>query len=174
MLQTSLPAIAAAALQNEQENDEFLAYIKGLDGHNLDAMAHESNNRITAAIDCTECGNCCNKLVINVEPGDDERCAKGLGLTTTQFIEQYIEVSEGGKHFVNTIPCHFLTDKKCTVYEHRFTDCREFPHLHKPGFKERLLGTLLHYGNCPIIYNVVEEMKTKTGFITQPSAPMQI
>jgi Fe-S-cluster containining protein len=164
MPETNLATIALSSLQNEAENDDFRRFIKDMDGAGLDAMAHEANDQISVAIDCTQCGNCCNKLVINVEPEDAVSCAKGLGLPTHDFIEKYIEVSEGGKYFVNTIPCHFLAEKKCTIYEHRFTDCREFPHLHKPGFKERLLGTLLHYGNCPIIYNVVEEMKVKTGF----------
>ncbi len=165
MLQTDLNYIATQVEIKETENDAFRIYLKEKDGSSIDVIAHKLNAHITAAIDCTACGNCCNKLVINVEPGDDVRCATGLGMDTPDFIEKYIEVSEGGKYFVNTIPCHFLKEKKCTVYEHRFTDCREFPHLHKPGFKERLLGTLLHYGNCPIIYNVVEEMKVKTGFI---------
>jgi Fe-S-cluster containining protein len=79
--------------------------------------------------------------------------------------EKYIEESQQGNCFINTIPCHFLADNKCTIYENRFTECRDFPHLHKPGFKARLAGTLMHYGRCPIIYNVIEEMKVKTGFL---------
>ena len=164
MLQTNLDVIAGLSLTNEEENENFRSYIQSMDGGAIDTMAHAANDHISAAIDCTQCGNCCNKLVINVEPEDALSCAKGLNIPTAQFIEKYIEVSEAGRYFINTIPCHFLADKKCTIYEHRFSDCREFPHLHKPGFKERLLGTLLHYGHCPIIYNVVEEMKVKTGF----------
>jgi hypothetical protein len=50
------------------------------------------------------------------------------------------------------------------VYEHRFSECREFPRLDRKNFKDRLFGTLIHYAMCPIIFNVVEELKIKTGF----------
>jgi hypothetical protein len=67
---------------------------------------------------------------------------------------------------MNSIPCGFLSENKCTVYEKRFDECREFPHLHKDNFKGRLFGTLIHYAMCPIIFNVVEELKKATGFKT--------
>ena len=164
MYQTDLHIIAAHATQREGENDDFHVWLKDKDGSTIDEIAHKLNGVISAAIDCTQCGNCCKNLVINVEPEDIDRTANGLNLPAEQFLDKYIETSAAGKYFVNTIPCHFFADKKCTIYEYRFTDCREFPHLHKDGFKERLLGTMMHYGKCPIIYNVVEEMKRELGF----------
>ena len=59
----------------------------------------------------------------------------------------------------DTIPCHFLADNICTIYPQRFHECREFPHLHKPGFVQRFPGTIMHYARCPIIFNVIEELK---------------
>src|SRR5205085_2961632 len=114
--------------------------------------------------DCTQCGNCCSKLVINVTSEEVETLAQHLNSPVSAVKEKYIEESQQGNCFINTIPCHFLTDKKCTIYEQRFTECREFPHLHKDGFRERFLGTLLHYGNCPIVYNVVEQLKSRLHF----------
>ena len=164
MYQTNLDILTAHAAEREHENDNFHAWLRDKDDAVIDTLAHELNDTISAAIDCTECGNCCKNLVINVEPEDTIRTAKGLALTTEDLIDKYIETSAAGKYFVNTIPCHFFADKKCTIYEHRFTDCREFPHLHKDGFKQRLLGTMMHYGKCPIIYNVIEGMKERLGF----------
>ena len=60
---------------------------------------------------------------------------------------------------INTIPCHFLKGTSCSIYEHRFTECREFPHLNKPHFRGRLFGTMQYYEICPIIFNVVEQLK---------------
>ena len=60
---------------------------------------------------------------------------------------------------MNKIPCHFLHENKCTVYEARPTECREFPGLHKPGFIKRSFATFMHYGRCPIIFNVIEALK---------------
>lgn len=163
--QTDLQIIAAVAEMKEVENDDFLRSLRGADNAALDAQVHKVYERVNAGIDCTQCGNCCKTLVINVAQDEVAPLAQHLGLTETETKEKYIEESMAGHFFINIIPCHFLSDNKCTIYPARFTECRDFPHLHKPGFKARLAGTLMHYGRCPIIYNVVEEMKVLTGFI---------
>jgi hypothetical protein len=50
------------------------------------------------------------------------------------------------------------------VYENRFSSCREFPHLHKPGFNTRLFETFMHYNICPIVFHVVEKLKQALAF----------
>lgn len=164
MYQTDLQYIAAEATDKEEENDHFLRFMSRQDGTTTDALVHEFNDRISAAIDCTQCGNCCKTLVINVT--DEEKTALGhhLKMSQEEVNERYIETSLQGRHFMNTIPCAFLSGSMCSIYEHRFTECRDFPHLHKNGFKERLSGTLMHYGRCPIIYNTIEELKIVLGF----------
>jgi len=162
---TDLQVIAAEGVEREEENRHFLQYIKRLNGEVLDEQVHDLNDEVSQEIDCTQCGNCCKKLIINITHKEVEGLANYLNRPVADVKEQYIEESMGGQCFINSIPCHFLADNKCTIYEQRFTECRDFPHLHKPGFKERFLGTLLHYGNCPIVYNVVEELKKTTGFI---------
>ena len=164
MYQTNLTTIAAIALLKEAENDHFLLSLRTHDSNALDEQVHDVYETVAAAIDCTACGNCCKTLVINVTQEEVTTLAEHLQMPREATKEQYIEESLAGNCFINTMPCHFLTDNKCTIYTARFTECRDFPHLHKPGFKARLAGTLGHYGRCPIIYNVVEEMKVKTGF----------
>lgn len=162
---TDLDYISAASIAKEEENHHFLVSLKNSDSAALDTMVHDIYETVNAGIDCTVCGNCCKSLVINVAADEIAPLAGHLQLSLTETKEKYIEESLQGNTFINTIPCHFLADNKCAIYEHRFTECRDFPHLHKPGFKARLLGTLGHYGRCPIIYNVIEEMKVKTGFM---------
>lgn len=162
---TDLDFIAAQAGLKSEENTHFLLSLRNHDSTELDKMAHAVNAEVSSGIDCTACGNCCQKLVINVTHEEVDMLAAHLNLTRASTKEKYIEESQGGNCFINTIPCHFLSDKKCTIYENRFTECRDFPHLHKPGFKARLAGTLNYYGSCPIIYNVVEEIKAKLGFL---------
>ena len=160
----SLSFIAQQAIEKEKENDSFLRSLHSNDDQVLDRLAHELNDEVSGAIDCTACGNCCKTLVINVAQHELLPLAEHLHLPVAETKERYIEESLAGNFFINTMPCHFLADNKCTIYEARFTECRDFPHLHKPGFKARLAGTLMHYGRCPIIYNVIEEMKVKVGF----------
>jgi len=161
---TNLQIIQTFAAANEAENDEFLLFLKGRDAEETDKIAHEVNDTVSKQVDCTECGNCCQSLMINVTAAETIGCAKHLEITPEAFKEQYIEESQGGIMIINTIPCHFLAEKRCTIYEHRFTECRDFPHLHKPGFTRRFFSTMMYYGMCPIIFNVVENLKENLGF----------
>ncbi len=87
-----------------------------------------------------------------------------LNQSRKEFDDQYLEKGSNGMMIMNRMPCHFLADNKCTVYEYRFEGCKEFPALHLPNFKRRLFTTFMHYDRCPIIFNVVEQIKDRIGF----------
>jgi len=168
---TDLNKIAADAIKNDDKHVRFRIWLKGKDGDRLDELVHDINERVSAAIDCTQCGNCCRSLMVSVNKEDVTRLARHLNMTEETVREKYIEKSgesdEDGEEecIVNTIPCHFLSGNKCSIYEHRFSDCREFPYLHLPGFQQRLLNVLFNqYKMCPIVYNVVEELKERMRF----------
>jgi Fe-S-cluster containining protein len=130
----------------------------------VDSVVHEINNTITPQIDCTQCGNCCKSLMINITPQETDSLAVHLNMDVNTVKEKYIETSEQGQMIMSAIPCHFLSGTQCTIYENRFKECRDFPHLHKQNFTARLLGTLMYYSMCPIIFNVVESLKAKLNF----------
>lgn len=146
------------------ENEAFRSYLQKIDGKELDAKVHALNDIVTPQIDCTHCGACCRQLMINVTEEEKVKVATNLNITPADFQQKYLEESMQGKLIMGAIPCHFLADSKCSIYENRFTECRAFPHLHETNFKGRLFGTLIHYAMCPIIYNVVEELKYEVGF----------
>lgn len=164
LYETRLPFIASEAEKKEEENDHFLISLNHHDDKALDALVHQINEQVSSGIDCTQCGNCCQKLIINITHEEIDGLAAYLKKPVGEVREEYIEESMAGNCFINTIPCHFLADNKCSIYTQRFTECRDFPHLHKPGFRKRFSGTLMHYGSCPIIYNVVEILKTELEF----------
>ena len=149
---------------SEEENDAFRLYLKGLDSDELDKKVLEINNFVTSQIDCKACGACCRQLMINVTEEEKIAVANHLNISPLQLKDEYLEESMQGKLIINTIPCHFLTDSKCSIYANRFTECRAFPHLHESNFKGRLFGTLVHYAMCPIIYNVIEQLKIEVAF----------
>jgi len=163
-LQTSLNIIQQLATEKEEENNRFVSFLKQQDMNTRDEQVHALNKLIEPQIDCTACGNCCKSLMINVTEEEADRVAVRLQLDRKNFDEQYLEKGGYGLMVINTIPCHFLTDNKCTVYEDRFAGCREFPALHLPHFTKRLFTVMMHYNRCPIIFNVVEELKERTGF----------
>ena len=163
-LVTDLAIIKSIAAERENENDSFRIFLKNMDGEAVDKVVHELNESIAPQIDCTQCGNCCKTLMINITPDEANVLATQLNLEVADLKEKYIEVSNQGQLIMNTIPCHFLTGTCCSIYENRFNECREFPHLHKDHFTSRLFGTMMYYEMCPIIFNVVEELKSRLEF----------
>jgi uncharacterized protein len=159
---TNLQIIERAAETNEIENLRFKELLLSGNPALIDGLVFKLNEDITPKIDCTACGNCCRSLMINVDTNDAARLASHLNISKESFYRKYVEESsEGTLAVMNTIPCHFLADNKCTVYEARPAECREFPGLHQPGFTTRLFATFMHYGRCPIIFNVIEALKAE-------------
>jgi Fe-S-cluster containining protein len=163
LLQTSLPAIVQAAIEKEDENDRFRSFLKEHDSHEIDLAVYELNNNIAPKMDCTACGNCCKSLMVNINDEEADALSAHLQLSRENFDAKYIEKGSS-MMILNSIPCHFLNDNKCTVYEHRFAGCKEFPALHLPDFNKRLFTTFMHYDRCPIIFNVVEQLKDAMNF----------
>ncbi len=162
-IETNLDNLLTLAKEKESDNNRFIDFLKLRNSKQLDAEVLILNNNITAKIDCTICGNCCKSLMINVSDDEADAIANHLNLSRTDFDEQNLE--KGGTMMVmNAIPCTFLDNNICTVYEHRFAGCKEFPAMHLPDFNKRLFTTFMHYSRCPIIYNVVEGLKVVTAF----------
>ena len=159
-----LETIKQLAVEKENENDAFRSFLRQQDSAAIDEKVHRLNQTITPSIDCTTCGNCCKSLMINVTQAEAENLAANLQLSAEKIKEKYLEVSPGGKMVISSIPCHFLTGTKCSIYEYRFEGCREFPHLDRNHFTQRLFGTMMYYGTCPIIFNVIEALKNELDF----------
>ena len=127
-------------------------------------MVNTLQASIAPRIDCTRCGNCCKSLMVLLSETEADQLSGHLQQTRQEFDEQYLEKGSNGMMIMNRMPCHFLSENKCTVYEYRFEGCKEFPALHLPDFKKRLFTTFMHYERCPIIFNVVERLKDEMSF----------
>jgi len=94
---------------------------------------------------------------------DIKRLASHLVLTVKQFRADFIKTeSEEGKAFeFNTMPCPFLQDNRCTVYDCRPRDCQSYPHLHKKDFVIRMNQAYDNCSVCPIVFNVYEGLKSE-------------
>lgn len=159
-----LQQIALLALERVEENDRFAQQVKANEPERIDQMVHKLNQSIEKQIDCTSCGNCCKSLMINVSETEANRLSHHLQVSRTSFDETYLEKGSNGMMLMNTIPCSFLENDRCNVYDYRFEGCREFPAMHLPDFNKRLFTTLMHYGRCPIIFNIVEQLKDEMDF----------
>ena len=162
--ETSLAVISKLADERESENQLFVSHLKKMDPEKTDQLVQQINKAVSADIDCTKCGNCCRSLMIQVEHDEIATAAASHSITPEKFESRYLEKSTGGQLIINQIPCHFLEENRCSIYQNRFSSCREFPPLHLPGFHRRLFALMFHYGKCPIVFNVIEVLKSELNF----------
>jgi Fe-S-cluster containining protein len=161
---TDLVYIKNKAVELEAENVQFQDFLRNLDSLSLDQAVFELSEVISPKIECTDCGNCCKSLMVNIDDNEANHLSAHLGHTRDEFDQKYLDKGESGRMVINAIPCHFLVGNSCSVYSHRFAGCKEFPAFHVPDFNKRLFTTYMHYDRCPIIFNVMETLKTDSGF----------
>lgn len=82
------------------------------------------------------------------------------------FLEKYLATDQAGITYVKTKPCAFLAGKLCGHYAARPSSCADYPHLQQPYIRLRMKSILENYAICPIVFNVIEALKTQTGFST--------
>ena len=162
-LETDLEKMKVLGELRKEENERFRAFLKNRNTHKIDLLLHRLNEQITPQIDCTACGNCCKNLSPYLTNNDLKHLADATQLPAHRLISDYTETDDYGislKH----VPCCFLKDNKCTIYQHRPETCSSFPHLDKPDFISRSRRTFDNYSICPIIFNVIERLKMEMDF----------
>jgi Fe-S-cluster containining protein len=148
--------------RKKDENFDFLMWLKIYKSSGqADKIAKESHNEVFSIIDCTKCANCCKTVSPGVGKADVERISSFLQISEQAFIEKYLTTGDEQEYEMNALPCPFLKDDKCSIYEVRPTVCREYPHTDKKGFTTR---KYMHSGNteiCPAVYHIFETMKDR-------------
>jgi uncharacterized protein len=165
-----LVQLRVLAQEKEDENWRFRQFLKGqcdLEPEEIDRRVAAATERVWAGIDCTTCANCCREVRPTFSEEEAGRLAQRLEMAPQQFIESYLERTEPGDENpwqTRTTPCPFLKDNRCSVYEDRPADCRGYPYLYEPEFVFRTMGMIERTSTCPIVYEVMEELKTSVGF----------
>jgi uncharacterized protein len=163
-IELNLETIELTGQKKESENYRFRSYLKSKSSEKIDRIVNRLNTEITNKIDCTDCGNCCNLMSSMVKQTDSEEISNFLKISITEFQSTYLEIGEENELYFKHRPCKFLEDKKCTIYNIRPNDCQSYPHTQKQGFIFRLLGVIENYSICPIVYNLVEQLKRELHF----------
>ena len=139
----------------------FRLFLKGYEKDDLDDIVHDLFRQVSAAIDCTTCGNCCKKISPHLNRKDILTLSKSLEITPERLISDCLHKNEDGDLVMRRMPCPFLNENRCAHYDSRPTDCTSYPHLHKNDFTYRLIGVIQSYSICPIVFNVFEALKQK-------------
>jgi Fe-S-cluster containining protein len=160
--------IRTLAEKKEDENWRFRRFLKdNSDREELDSRVFAITQRVWEGIDCTQCANCCREMQPTFSEEEVDRLARRLAITREHFIEAYLQPSEPGSDNpwrTRTTPCPFLKDNLCSVYEDRPAQCSSYPYLYKPDFVLHTIGMIGRTFTCPIVYEVMEELKKSLRF----------
>jgi len=165
-----LVQIREQAKEKEGENYRFRQFLKtkcNLEPEEIDERVFATTHRVWAGIDCTQCANCCKEVHPTFSEEEVDRLARRLTMIRQQFIEAYLQRSGPGDDnpwTIRTTPCPLLKDNLCSVYEDRPADCSGYPYLYQTDFISRTLRMTGRTFTCPIVYEVMEELKEPLGF----------
>jgi Fe-S-cluster containining protein len=167
MIQTNLCKIKYYAQKNEEENWKFRSCLKDLNQTDaqIDSAVFEIVDHIIKQIDCKTCANCCKEKSPVVLEEEILSISGKLEISEEEFENKYLEkTGESDELIMNKRPCPFLKNNLCEIYDNRPEDCRSYPHLHKEGFRYRLMGVIENYSVCPIVFNALDQLKEKCNF----------
>jgi uncharacterized protein len=170
LVAVDLVQIRKLAEGKEDENFSFRRFLKtecNLEPDEIDQRVFQTTRRVWAAIDCTTCASCCREMKPTFSEAEVDRVACRLGMQRQKFIETYLERSEAGRENpwrTQTTPCPFLKDNLCSIYKDRPAECSGYPYLNEPNFVFRTLGMVERTFTCPIVYEVMEELKKSLSY----------
>lgn len=160
------------AKEKEDANWKFRSFLKFYDemsDEEIDAIVFKLADEISGEIECTNCGRCCQSLKPTFSEEDQQRLADRLAIAVEQLKQQYLEYVNDDNEprwQIKDTPCPFQKNNKCTVYEDRPDNCRDYPYLHEPEFTSRTWGMIERTFTCPIVFQVMEELKKELDFDT--------
>lgn len=164
---TDLDTISQLAAERRDAFEVMRYQLEGddqLTDEAIDAAVAEVAAPIIAAIDCTQCANCCRSLDVYLTEPDAKRLATGIDILLTTLLDSVIDrepaEAEGEWGVFRQRPCAFLNGNLCSVYDHRPESCRIYP-VFTPDFRWTLEDTIAGAGLCPIIFNVLTAMLTR-------------
>lgn len=163
---TDLVQIKTLGEKKRVENERFRRYLKAHD--HSDRILRRIGVGVEEQIDCTVCANCCRVATVRVSKRDIEHMAKALSLSVARFLAEYTTESEDeGRILKRTAQgCVFLEGNLCGIYDHRPSNCDDFPHVVRGSgsIVSRMWEFVDRAVYCPIVYNSLEAFKAETGF----------
>lgn len=149
------------ALAQKKQNKKLIQKLKKVSGKKLDDLFRENHDEVFEEIDCLSCANCCKTTSPIFRVVDIERLSKRLKISSSEFIERYLNLDNENDYVLKSSPCTFLLDdNKCSVYEDRPLACKEYPHTNRKKMHQILNLTLKNTEVCPAVAKIFENLKS--------------
>lgn len=141
------------------ENLNFRSFLKGrVDSDELDRQFLKLHNELFIGYDCCSCTNCCKAYNICFNDEDILRAAEYLNMGEQEFRSRYLIESEDG--YIIEPPCTFLEeDGRCLIQSCKPYECVGFPYTDKPKRLSCLFSVMDFAGCCPIVFEIVQNLK---------------
>lgn len=144
------------------ENKAFFKKLKKNKPKNLDKTVATLHEKYASEIDCLQCANCCKTLGPRITDNDIQRIAKIQRLKPSDFVRKYLCIDDDKDYVFKSMPCPFLDfENYCLIYPTRPKACKEFPHTDRKRFHQVFSLTIKNTFVCPIVYLIVEDLKTR-------------
>jgi Fe-S-cluster containining protein len=154
-------ALAAERRKTFEALAEAIDFDDSLPDDALDSMVEQVAAPIIAAVDCTQCANCCRSLDVCLIPSDVEPLSQALHIPISEVQTRYVDEptgqAQGEWAVMPAHPCPLLRGNLCSIYEHRPHACRQYPQF-TPDFRYNVEDAIEGASFCPIIYNVLEAL----------------
>jgi Fe-S-cluster containining protein len=149
------------ALAQKKLNKKLTQKLKKVSGKKLDELFRENHDEVFEEIDCLSCANCCKTTSPIFRRIDIERLSKRLKISSSDFIEKYLNLDNEHDYVLKSSPCTFLQDdNKCSVYEDRPLACKEYPHTNRKKMHQILNLTLKNTEICPAVAQIFENLRS--------------
>jgi len=145
----------------KQNNNKYIKYLLNIpkSKHSLiNELAAKYENNYNKSHNCTTCANCCKKLGPRITNTDINKAAKYLNIKSNEFISKFLIIDEDNDYIFNSLPCPFLKNNLCEIYEFRPKACREYPHISQQVFMKKINIMSKNIDTCPTVYYVIKSI----------------
>lgn len=152
------------AKKRENENLRFRSFLKNhADEDELDRQFLALHQELFTGYDCCKCGNCCRAFATLLNEGEIAAISGHLGIDRQELITRFLV--EGTEGWELPAPCRFLDmDGKCQIQDCKPEECKGSPYTDRPGRLWSLYGILSNAEVCPVVYEILERLKTLYHF----------
>lgn len=154
------------AEEKYEDNVKFRTYLKNhADPEVLDEQFKQLHDKYFSIYDCSKCRNCCKQLHATFKEKEIEERAKFLNITIEEFKNKYLKEGEiKGSYKTKNCPCDFFDGNDCILKECKPEDCKTYPYTNKADRIFSLWGIVDNTAICPVVYEIVEELKKINHF----------